>query len=123
MDIRIVQLEDVIRSNILIPQSLASNCKVTTTGMGGVFIEFYSNLASSLKARNSEVQFRIMFDTTLNNGKFEGTDIGVEMYTHRGIPAPLRAIKKKKPYAEVIIKVNRWLADNELYLFDHINNN
>lgn len=121
MDNRVAQLEEMIRQSIIIPNSLLNNCRITTTGLGGVFIEFYSNTSDRLACENSKYQFRLMFDTTDGGGRFEGLDIGLEVTRAWNIKM-MRGIKKKKPWQEVVKKVNDWLSKNEVSLYGLIEN-
>lgn len=121
MDNRVVQLESKIRQSILIPESLRNNCTITTTGLGGVFIVYCSNSSSRLDMDNSQVQLRISFDTTDGFGRYIGEEIGVEVTRAWGIKA-MQGIKKKRHWQEVVAKVNKYLNDNEAYLYSCIVN-
>lgn len=114
-------LENAIRSSISIPAKLQNNCRITTTGMGGVFIEYYSDSSSNLNMLNSKVLWKMFFDTTGRFGSYNGDIVGVEMTQCRGIRA-MRGVKTKKPWEDVVAKVNKWIAENEEFLYSSIVN-
>lgn len=112
-------LEEAIRSSVRIPVSLSNNIRFRTTGLGGVFIEYKSDSRGGVASMNSTTQFTIMFITTDGAGRYTGDNIGVEM-THCINIKSMRGIKKLQPYEKVVAKVNKWLSDNESYLFNCI---
>lgn len=112
-------LETKIASLIYVPIELKNNMKVSTTGLGGVFITYCSDSRGGVHSLNSNVTFKINFDTSDNYGEYIGDDVGLEMRIYRGIK-PMRAIKKKQHYNKVIDKFNKWLMENQEFLISSI---
>lgn len=111
----VVNLERSIASLIKILASLKHNFTFKTTGLGGLFLEYYSNNHGGVATMNSRVQFSINFNTTDNMGRYIGDNVGMEMHRYRNIK-PIRSVKTKLPYQEVVGKLNRWIENNEGYL-------
>lgn len=112
-------LEQAIRQLIVIPNGLENNIRFSTTGLGGVFIEYRSDSRGGVASMNSDTQFTIMFMNTDGFGHYIGDNIGVEMTYCRNIKS-MRGIKKLQPYEKVVAKVNKWMQDNREYLISCI---
>ncbi len=121
MDNRVEILEQKIRASVQIPASLVNNVFLTTTGLGGVFLNYRSNTINRLAVENSRVQLTIMFNTTNERGGYAGEEVGFEVTRAWNIKPP-RGIKAKKHYTEIVNKVNKWLRENERLLYSAIEN-
>ena len=121
MDLRLSMLETKIRTDVKIPISIKNNLIFKTTGLGGIFLHYACNSATPLKVLNSKVSFKLMFDTGDAFNRYEGDICGLEVMHQRGIKC-LRGIKQKQPYEKVVEKVNKWLLENEEFLYASIEN-
>ncbi len=115
----VYNLEVAIAKSIRIPNELQHNFMIRTTGLGGVFLEFYSDSTGGVNTMNSLTQFSISFDTTDGMGRYIGDNVGMERRRYRNIK-PFRSIKKKQPYTDVVDKLNRWIEKNRQYLYNSI---
>ena len=114
-----------ILNNIVIPRSIQSNCKLSVTGLGGTFLEFWSNNKGGIMTMNSKVMFSIYF---VDSDKYNRPCNlwGMDFNRQRGLSLigvkPLRGVKKPIKPIKIIQKVNKYLADNERALFSAIEN-
>lgn len=114
-------LEAAIRRSLRVPPELQSHFTLNTTGLGGVFLEYYSNNSGGVATLNSHVWFSISFDTTDGMGRYIGDNIGVTMHRYYNIK-PFRSVKTKQPYQKVVDKVNNWILANREYLLRAMEN-
>lgn len=115
-----VALKQKIRDAIVIPPRLANNMAIATR-LGGVFLEYCSDTTNILTALNSRVQVKMHFPDTGRFGNYVGDVCGLAVIRAIGIKAP-RNINKYDDYRKVIGKVNKWLDDNEEFLYYSIEN-
>lgn len=121
MDQRVNILDQKIYSAIRIPPRLMNNIQITTTGLGGIFVAYYSNSTDYRSALNSKVLIKFSFPDTDGFGRYVGDACGLEVTQCRGVKRP-RNILKYTDYLQVVEKVNKWFADNEEFLYNSIEN-
>ena len=117
----VFNLEKAIASSIVIPPELRSHFIFSTTGLGGVFLEYYSNNSGGVNSLNSRVMFQVSFDTTDGAGRYIGDSVGMEIHRYRNIK-PFRSVKTKLPYQQVVAKLNKWLVANKTFLMQAMEN-
>jgi hypothetical protein len=108
---QIVNLHEAIKASIIIPPQLAGHLFYSTTGLGGLFLNYRSNTSSQLAMHNSKVHFCLYFHTTDGQGRFRGEDVGLEVSQKRNI-VPLRGVNKPLHYSKVVDRVNKWVQEN-----------
>jgi hypothetical protein len=106
---------------IVIPPQLTNNIFYSTTGLGGLFLNYRSDTSSNLRSLNSKVQFTLYFNTTTNSGVFLGENIGFELTQKRNI-SNLRGVNKPIHYTKVVDKLNKWFQENTNFLYENIEN-
>lgn len=123
------QLEGRIRASIVIPPQLLNNVFISTTSLGGVFVNYRSNTSGALAMQNSKVQVTFMFHTTDGKGEYWGEFAELEVTRMWGLDQlkvhgakPPRGIKQSKPYMKSVERLNKWLLDNVQYLYLAIEN-
>jgi hypothetical protein len=114
-------LHNMIKASIIIPPQLSRHLYYSTTGLGGLFLNYNSNTSSQLALYNSKVHFSLYFLTTDGQGRYRGEDIGLEVSKSRNIK-PLRGVSKALPYSKVVDKLNKWLQENTSYLISSLEN-
>lgn len=123
---KVREFEQKIRDSIKIPNELCNNLRLATTGLGGVFLDYNSDTTNSLAAINSKVLFSIMFNTTDGGGTYISDNCGFEISQERGCKANgitlPRGIKKRVPYLEACLKINKFIKDNSKRMYELIEN-
>lgn len=114
--------EQLIMNELIIPEFLRANMRFSTTGIGGLFLEYASNNKGGVATLNSKVSFKISFDTcTKHNTMYPMNLAGCEMYRTHNIRA-MMSILQPVNYMEVVKRVNNWIYKNKALLANSIEN-
>lgn len=120
-DQRTIDLENKVKESIKIPNELKDVMKFTTTSLGGLFLNYWSNLKKGGYKENSKKYFVINLHLELKYSSYVG-DIGtMEMYQLRDLPL-LRGFKKPVEAEKIIKRVNDYIQKNKQLLIDAIEN-
>lgn len=121
IDDRITKLEERIKDLVKIPDSLKPNLRFETTSLGGLFLEFSSEVGSNLAVMNSKHKITIYIVTSSNSGEYRGDIATLEVSHARAVKKP-RQIKTLSSPETIAKAINKWIDANRADLESFIDN-
>jgi len=117
---KIKDLENLIKSGVIIPDELKNNMKFGTTSLGGLFLEYYSNgHIKNVYRENSKANFSIYIGASGNFGQYNGDNITVKI-SHKSPIFKMTGIKKATTHDKIIIKLNKIIEANKNLLIESL---
>ncbi|GCD12627.1 hypothetical protein [Clostridium tagluense] len=112
LNMQAIAVENKIKEGVLLPLELQNNLKWSTTSLGGLFLEYWSNgHKRNVYNENSKVALRIHISVEDNFGICKGEFGTINVMRKRGLK--MIGVKKDTTISKLIIKLNKWILENK----------